>query len=143
MTVQTSKPLSEIGLINDIVSSIDRLGLVPGDLHRDAPWHAGSLEVPHGGSSQVVGYPPWTPGSPTGDFPRCLEAPDRLSVAIEDPGTDDTTPTQVLCKTLLLLQHRLQLPKLTERQDPPPSVLGAADVESHNARLHVHLSPLD
>ena len=47
MTAQTSKPINNIGLVNDIVSSIDRLGLVPGNLHRHAPRNVCSLKVPH------------------------------------------------------------------------------------------------
>jgi len=140
---QAAHPINEIRLVDDVLPPLYRLGSVPCDLHRDAPWHTGSLEVQNGSPPKVVGYPPGTPRRLAGVFPRCPEISNRPAIAMKNPGTDHTPPTQLALEPLLLLQPRAQLRQFTERQDPAQTVLRCPGIEPYDARPHIHLPPLN
>ena len=87
---QPPEPLGHVGLVDDGVTAVDRLGAMPRDLHRDRARHTGAFEVVHGGAAQVMKQPARTTSFLAGDLPGACDVADLLAISMEDKGHDPT-----------------------------------------------------
>lgn len=70
---------ADVLLADDVLASVHRLGLVPGDLHCDVSRDAGAIHVAGGRPAKVVKQSPLEPGLPARTTPHHTEVVDLAS----------------------------------------------------------------
>ncbi len=123
--IEAADGLGEVSFADDVVPLENRSGLVPGHLHGDALGDAGTHQVAHGGSPQVVGNPTRTTRLRARRSERLEERRDPLPLhfpirPVEHPRADHVVRFQPVVLGLLRLQELLQGVGKGER---PPLVI--------------------
>jgi hypothetical protein len=148
---QLRRALPQHRVVGDRVAVVNLHRPVTDHPHGSGAGDAGPLEVPHGGSPEVMDDPARAAGGPTGRFPRLAEALDRMpvadelarlrpEVAVEHQRDDDAVrPLSRLHRRPLGLQRGPELGGHDEFL--ALAGLRGADVQADHASFEVHPRP--